>query len=278
MAAVSDERLSTMVGKVQVFRGGPQDGPPVVYLHSAQGESAGLVFLEQLAEWANTVAPVFPGFGESEGIEQIDDMEDAVFHLLDVLDAYGLMSVNLVGLSLGGWMAAEIATRYPERVARLVLVNPAGLYIPGHEIKEIFGRNLDELAHDLFADQSHPVAALMHQMSSLSMATLSGEVPFELLRPIIQSQAATAKLGWDPYLHNPKLQKRLHRVTAPTLVVHGAADGLIPRAHAEAYASGIAGARLVDVDGAGHMLSLEKPAELDALVREFVGAPAGADG
>lgn len=274
MATMTEEKLSTQVGKVQVFRGGPgtADAPQVVYLHSAQGETAGLLFLERMADWADTIAPVFPGFGESEGIDHIDDIEDAVFHLLDVFDSLGLDSPAVVGLSLGGWLAAEIATRYPERVSRMVLVNPAGLYIPGHPIKEIFGRNLDELALELFADQSHPVAALMHQMSALSMSTLSGEVPFDLLRPIIQSQAATAKLGWDPYLHNPKLRKRLYRVTAPTLVVHGAVDGLIPRAHAEAYAEDIAGARLVDVEGAAHMLALEKPDELSTLVKEFVSA------
>lgn len=270
MATVTEERLSTHVGKVQVFRGGPDDGPAVVYLHSAQGETPGLLFLERLADWAALTAPVFPGFGESEGIDQIDDIEDAVFHLLDVLDSLGLDSPAVVGLSLGGWVAAELATRYPERVGRLVLVNPAGLYIEGHPIKEIFGRQLDELALELFADQSHPVASLMHQMSSLTMSTLSGEVPFDLLRPIIQAQAATAKLGWDPYLHNPKLRGRLYRVSAPTLVVHGAQDGLIPRAHSEAYAAEIAGARLVDVEGAAHMLPLEQPDELSRLVQDFV--------
>lgn len=268
MGTLTEEKLSTQVGKVQVFRGG--SGPEVVYLHSAQGETAGLLLLEKLADWADTVAPVFPGFGESEGIEQIDDVEDAVFHLLDVFDSLGLAAPNIVGLSLGGWLAAEIATRYPERVGKLVLVNPAGLYIRGQEIKEIFGRNLDELAVELFHDQSHPVAALMHQMASLSMSTLTGEIPFELLKPIIQSQAATAKLGWDPYLHNPKLQKRLYRVTAPTLIVHGMSDGLIPRAHAEAYAAGIDGARIVDIDEAAHMLPLEKPDELDGIIRDFV--------
>lgn len=272
MASVSEETLSTQVGKVQVFRGGPGgDGsPPVVYLHSAQGESSGLLFLERLADFADTTAPVLPGFGESEGIDQIDDMEDAVFHLLDVFDSLGLQSPAIVGLSLGGWLAAEVATRYPERVSKLVLVNPAGLYIEGQPIGEIFGRNLDELASILFYDQNHPVAALMHQMASLSMATLSGDVPFEMLRPILQSQAATAKLGWDPYLHNPKLRKRLYRVTAPTLVVHGEADGLIPRAHAEAYVEAIADARLVDVPEAAHMLPLEKPDELAQLVKDFL--------
>lgn len=269
MGSVAEEKLSTQVGKVQVFRGGPEIGPQVVYLHSAQGESSGLLLLEKLADWADAIAPVFPGFGESEGIDEIDDIEDAVFHLLDVFDSLGLESPNVVGLSLGGWLAAEIATRYPERVGRLILVNPAGLYLPGHPIREIFGRELDELAAELFHDQEHPAAALMHQMSSLAASSL-GNLPFELIKPMLQSQAATAKLGWDPYLHNPKLQRRLYRVTSPTLVVHGASDGLIPRAHAEAYAAGIAGARLIDVADAAHMLPLEKPDELDKAIRDFV--------
>jgi pimeloyl-ACP methyl ester carboxylesterase len=97
-------------------------------------------------------------------------------------------------------------------------------------------------------------------------------VPIELIRPQLQTMAATAKIGWRPYLHNPKLARRLYRVTAPTLIVHGKQDGLIPREHAEAYAAGIAGARLVDVDGAAHLLPLEKPAELAALIREHVVA------
>ena len=123
--ALGEERIDTAVGKVQVWRAGT--GAPIVYLHSAMGEGPGLAFLEELAGTNDVVAPVFPGFGESEGIGEIDDMEDAVFHVLDLLDQLGLDAVPFVGLSLGGWMAAEVATRYPERAQRLVLVNPAGL-------------------------------------------------------------------------------------------------------------------------------------------------------
>jgi len=95
------------------------------------------------------------------------------------------------------------------------------------------------------------------------------EVPLELVLPIWKSMSATARLGWDPYLHNPKLRKRLHRITAPTLVVHGVEDGILPRAHAEAYAAEIPDARLVDMDNAAHLLVLEKPAEVAQLIREF---------
>jgi pimeloyl-ACP methyl ester carboxylesterase len=98
------------------------------------------------------------------------------------------------------------------------------------------------------------------------------DLPAGMLMPMVQSMAATAKLGWNPYLHNPKLPGRLRRITAPTLVVAGAADRFTPRAHAEAYAAGIAGARLAVIEGAGHMVPMERPAEFAALVREFLTA------
>jgi pimeloyl-ACP methyl ester carboxylesterase len=167
-------------------------------------------------------------------------------------------------------MAAELAVRYPDRVSRLVLVNPAGLYIPGAEIKELFGRPLRELAEDMFADQSHPMAQMMSQLDI--MAASEVEIPFEVLRPLLQSMAATAKLAWDPYLHDPRLARRLYRVTSPTLIVRGAQDTLVPGAHAEAYARDISRARLVEIDGAAHLLPLEKPEELVEVVGAHLAA------
>lgn len=269
MGTLAEEYVETDVGKVQLFRGG--DGPPLVYMHSAAGEAVNPT-AETLADSFSVVSPVFPGFGESEGIENIDDMEDATFHHLDLFDRLGLQSVPVVGQSLGGWMAAELATRYPERVSKLVLVNPVGLYIDGQPVKEIFGRTPAELAEDMFADQSNPMAQMMHMLSEFSGDVGQQiEVPMELVLPIWKSMSATAKLGWDPYLHNPKLWRRLHRVTAPTLVIHGAQDTLAPKAISEAYVAEIPDARLVDVDGGAHLITLERPEEITQLVREFAG-------
>ena len=255
--------IETHVGRIELRRMGA--GSNVVYLHSAAGEGEGLRVLDELASTFEVFAPMFPGYGESEGIERIDDMEDVAFHLLDLFDRLHLDQPTVVGHSLGAWMAAELAVRYPDRLAGMVLVNPVGLYIEGAPIKDIFGRKLDELAADFFADQSHPMA----QMMTLLRDAEPGALPFEMVRPLVQTMAATARLGWDPYLHNPKLHKRLWRITVPTLVVRGVQDTLVPRAHAEAYAAAIDGARLVEVEGAAHLLALEKPAELAALVRDF---------
>jgi len=262
-------RLDTAVGAVTVRRGGSGGPAPLVYLHSASGEGASVPMLEDLADDRAVVAPEFPGFGDSEGLDRIEDIEDAAFHLLDVLDRLGLASADLVGMSLGGWMAAELAVRWPERVRRLVLVNAVGLYVEGSPITEIFGRPLDELAGELFADPEFPLAQLMRELAKAEQDPSA--VPFELLRPMLQAQAATAKLGWRPYLHDPKLPGRLGRIAAPTLVVHGVRDGIVPAAHARAYAEAIPDARLVELDHAAHLAVLERPVELAALVREHVG-------
>jgi pimeloyl-ACP methyl ester carboxylesterase len=209
-----------------------------------------------------------PGFGESDGLDQIDDMEDATFHLLDVLERLEIDRPVLVGASLGGWMAAEVATQYPERLGRLVLVNSAGLYIEGAEIKDIFGRTLDELIPDLYYDDQHPVAQLMRQFTALANDR-DAELPFELVRPVLQTLAATARLAWDPYLHNPKLRARLWRITAPTLVVRSTGDTLIPEPHARAYAEEIPDATYCEIERAAHMIMIERPDALADAISAF---------
>jgi len=269
MAAVETQYVQSQVGKIQLRRGGA--GQPLVYLHSAMGEGDALPMLDELAGIAEVIAPMFPGFGESEGIDQVDDMEDAVFHVLDLFDELGLAAPTVMGTSLGGWMALELATRYPERAGRLVLVNPVGLYLQGTPIRDIFGRTPAELADDMFADDSHPMAQMMRAVGEFrSDPTMAGNLTFDMIRPMAQTMAATAKLGWDPYLHNPKLPRRLHRVTAPTLIIRGRQDTLVPPEHARHYAEHIRGARLVEVDGAAHMMPLEKPEEIARLVGEFM--------
>lgn len=271
MAEITTESVETTVGDVQIRRGG--SGDPLVYLHSAGGEGEGLELFGKLAETCALYAPMFPGFGASEGIEQIDDMEDAVFHLLDLFDCLRLKAPAIIGLSLGAWMAAELATRYPERVSRLILINPAGLYIAGAEIGDIFSRSPAAMCEDMFFDKSHPMAQMMLQMDrQLSNTAELANIPFQMIEPMLKSMAASARLGWNPYLHNPKLRKRLHRITAPTLVIRAGHDTLIPAAHATAYAEEIPGARYVEIDDGAHMVTIERPQRVASIVHEFLAA------
>ncbi|MGZ4689283.1 MAG: alpha/beta fold hydrolase [Acidimicrobiia bacterium] len=268
MAEFVEEYVDTAVGKIQLWRAG--SGPKLVYLHSAGGENTNPA-LEELAESFEVLVPIFPGFAESEGIEQIDGMEDAVFHLLDLWEILGLDAPPVLGLSLGGWLALELATRYPERVSKMVLVNPVGLHLDEAPIAEMFGRTPGELADMLFADQDYPLAAAMHAMDAFAGDVgKETEIPLEFVLPMWKALGATARIGWDPYLHNPKLRGRLRRITAPTLIVAGAQDGLVPPIYAETFAAEIPGARLEVIEGAAHWLPFEKPDELAAAVREFL--------
>lgn len=266
VALVKDDAVDTAVGTVKLQRGG--DGPPVLWMHSSAGEAADELCAD-LAKDFFVAAPFFPGFGGSEGIEQIEDMEDGVYHLLDVMERLGMERPIVGGLSLGGWMAAELAVRYPDSVSGLVLANPAGLYIEGHPIREIFGRSSSELADEIFADHDQPLYLAMKEIgTSVERSLASGAIPFDVVRPHLEAFAAVAKLAWNPYLHNPRLRRRLNRVKVPTVVLSGTKDGLIPPAHPEAFAAEIAGARLERVD-AGHMLVLERPDVIAAAIRSI---------
>jgi pimeloyl-ACP methyl ester carboxylesterase len=267
------ERLDTAVGKIDLVHGGA--GSPVVYLHSAQGETnAESPLLQELASTFEVFAPVFPGFGESEGIEAIDDITDAMFHVVDVIERLDVAQPTLVGQSLGGWLAAEVAVFYPHLVSHLVLVNSLGLSLAEAPIPDLFRGRGDELAEMLFHDQSHPMAQMMHAMAEgIEDPVVLADIPFDVIRPTLLAMAATAKIGWDPYLHDPRLAKRLQRATMPALVVRSDDDRFVGPAHADAFVSLLPDARLVVIPDAGHLLALEQPAALAATIREFL-APA----
>ena len=251
--------------EVTLHSGG--SGEPLVYLHSASGEAASWIApLEALATRFHVYAPVHPGFPGSRGIERIDHIQDLALHYVDLLNDLELERAHLVGSSLGGWIAAEVASLWPERVATLTLVDSAGLWLDEAPPEEIFGVKGDVLAERLFHDQSNPVA----QMLRASVNARPEDLPEEFLVGFFQSTEATARVAWNPYLHNPALAARLDRVTSPALVVWGENDRLIPLAYAKRFRDllthAAGGARLVTLPRCGHLPVLEQP---EALVREI---------
>jgi pimeloyl-ACP methyl ester carboxylesterase len=261
-------RVSVLGRTVHELRGGR--GRPLLYLHSAMGESSmWLPYLEALAADREVHAPMHPGFGKSDGLDQIRDIEDLVWHYLAYFDALGWRSVDVVGVSLGGWIAAELAARYPERVASLVLVGSVGIWVAERPIADIFVLDLDhpERAVELvFHDQSCPAAQMLRAMMGVK------HLPDELLADLLGARAATAKLGWNPLLHDPRLEALLPRVSARTLCLWGAEDRVVPPVYGERFARGIPNASLRVVPDCGHMLPLERPAEFTAAVDDFLRA------
>jgi pimeloyl-ACP methyl ester carboxylesterase len=169
-----------------------------------------------------------------------------------------------MGTSLGGWIAAEIAALYPKRVAKLVLVDAVGIRIDETPIREMFGTQPADLAKMLFYDQDFPIAAMMRAFDP------KVPLPEEILLPQMKAMEAAAKIGWNPYLHDPKLEPRLCRVTAPTLVVWGKQDGLVPLAYAEKWKRLIKDARVEVIDRCGHLPSLERPDALAEIAGRFL--------
>src|SRR5262245_55563489 len=184
-----------------IMHGG--EGTPFVYLHSALGEShLWLPFYQAWAKHFRVLVPTHPGFGKSGGFEQIDTIEDMAFHYIELLDALGLDEVILGGASLGGWIAAEFAVRWPERVKKLWLSGSAGLWVEQHPMPDLF-RDLPypaKMRKYLFADPEGYVAKM-----------IIPDEPDDERRMIgYQNMTVLARMVWQrPY--DPKLPARLHR-------------------------------------------------------------------
>ena len=242
-----EHRMIDVAGKkTQVTVGGK--GPPLLYLHSAGGETEWTLPHEKLARNHTVYVPACPGFALSEGLDQIDDMVDLVWHYVDLLDALELDRVPIAGYSLGGWLALELAVHRPERVEKLALTAAAGLHLADAPMAELFIDDLDELRELVFFDPNHANVELAMPLSLDDTRILNW----------IRAREATARIGWNPYLHNPKLKQHLHRIACPTMLVWGRHDRLIPLAHGEYYAEKIAGAQLVVLEECGHMVPYEK--------------------
>jgi pimeloyl-ACP methyl ester carboxylesterase len=213
-----------------------------------------------LARRRRVLLPVHPGFGASEGFEAVETMEDLVFHTLDVLDALSVERVDVVGLSLGGWLAAELAVRHPERVERLVLVDALGVRLPGVPMEDPF-----------MAAPAKRRQLLFHDPASALAQTLVPDVPPpDRLEIALRGREAAARLVWNPAQQYRRLTGRLWRIKAPTLVVWGADDRLIPLAYGEAWAHEVPGARLVTLDRCGHFPPLERPEPFAEVALEFL--------
>lgn len=252
--------------ETSVQRGGR--GEPLLYLHSASAESSSWnEAFEGLAKKLDVIAPVHPGFPGSGGLQRINGIADLVLHCVDLMNALSLPCAHIVGSSLGGWIGAEIASLYPERVSSLVLVDAAGLWLDEAPMLEVFGLLPGDLAERLFYDQQHPIAQMLHQMGEMETPP-----PDDVLLSFYESTAAAARIAWNPYFHDPALERRLDRIIAPTLVLWGAEDGLIPRQHGERYRDRIRDAKLRLIDECGHLPVLEKPRALVDEVTKFIEA------
>jgi len=235
-------------------------GRPILWLHGEEGLDPGARVLDLLADHGRVLAPSHPGFGHSPDVDTIDTVDDLAYLYLDLLGEQDRRDAVVIGCSLGGWIAAEMAVRCSDRLARLVLVAPLGIKVGDRETRDI---------PDIFA--LHPDEVLQLQYRDPARARVDpAALSDDQLTVIARNREATALYGWEPYFHNPKLRQRLRRIAVPTLLLWGAEDRFVTADYyGAAYRDAIAGARLEIVHGAGHFPHLEEPEALAERIRAF---------
>jgi pimeloyl-ACP methyl ester carboxylesterase len=261
MATPSESFLELRDGRFKIRLLDAGQGDPVLFLHGAGGLFWDPL-LDAIAAAHRVIAPEHPGAGDSQGLEHVEDVWDLVLYYAELLDALELPRVSIVGHSFGGMVAAEIAATNPERVDKLALIAPIGLWLDDHPVPDISGVPPERIPELVLADPQGPVAALMPAPDPSNP---------ESLFKAAMTLASILQFIWP--LPDKGLSKRLYRVKAPTLLVWGAQDKLVDPAYGEAFAAAIAGARLEVIDGAGHLPNLEQPEQTIRVLTEFLGGP-----
>jgi pimeloyl-ACP methyl ester carboxylesterase len=250
---------------VEVLEAG--EGAPLLFLHGAGGIPTWEGALPLLAREYHVYAPLLPGFGKSTGLEALDDALDLTLHGFDVIEALGLDRPYLLGESMGGWIAAEMAALRPKEVGRLALAAPVGLWRDEAPVADMFGMQTHELVPYLFHDTGCPAAQRMLGVAALfSEKDDRTQDQVEFLLTLARGFRTVAKFLFP--IPERGLEKRLGRITAPTLVVWGSDDRFVPPSYAPLFVEKIRGARLETIEHAGHLIGLERPRPYaDAVMR-----------
>jgi pimeloyl-ACP methyl ester carboxylesterase len=260
-----DERTVPVRGgmfSAQVFEAGARDATPVLFLHGSSSLIPG-AYLDRLAERYRLIAPIHPGFGESTGLEHIDDPVDMALYYYDFMDAIGLESAHVVGHSLGGMLAAEVAALDPHRVRNLVLCNAVGLWRDDAPVLDFFSEDPAALQRKVWFDPESEVATSMRPDMSDMKKLMS------FMYASMQSLAAAGKFLWP--IPDRGLRKRLHRISAPTLLVWGSHDGLVGPVYAEEFKQHVPQAEIAMFERSGHFPMLEEEDAFVQRVTRFLG-------
>jgi len=261
MAAVNDEPALQTIGGIRVEIATRGTGRPLLFLHPEIGFDFAAPALDALAAKARLVAPSHPAFGRSEVPHWMSTIDDLAYFYLDLLDELDLRNVALVGVSFGAWLAAEIAIKSTARFSHLVLAGALGIKVGDRETRDmpdIFAMTDAQYLETVFADPA------LAKRDYTMMADAD-------LKAIARNREATARYGWSPYLHDPKLKRRLHRIRVPTLVLWGDKDRMTTPDYGRALAAAIPAARFETIERAGHFPHVEQPAAFAQKTLGFIG-------
>jgi pimeloyl-ACP methyl ester carboxylesterase len=252
------------VGDIGVHTWVGGHGDPLLVLHGAGGNRGWTRWLQHVAEHFTVWAPTHPGFGRSGNAEWMEGIDDLARFYLWFIDAAGLGRPHLLGHSIGGWTAAEMAAMSPGSIDRLVLVAPVGLRPDTGEILDVFYHSPAQL-RDLTVHDSKTIPE-WDALFGRPLAPAEAEIAE-------RNREMTARLTWKPYMHNPRLPHFLPRVANPALIIWGREDRIVPVVCGEQYRRLLPNAALTVLERCGHLPPFEQPDAFARLVTDFLGGP-----
>ncbi|HZF06619.1 MAG TPA: alpha/beta hydrolase [Patescibacteria group bacterium] len=257
---MSDRTVAVWDGKVRIRVQSKGSGPALVFFHGPWGLTWD-PFLDELAKSFTVHAPEHPGTTPEtpDDVYHLDGLWDLVLCYDELFQALGLEAAALVGHSFGGMLACELAAAYPARARRLALIAPLG-----------FWRDADRVVNWMMLDPARLPEYVFRDPKGEAAQRLFGSAEPEARVRLMWAMGATGKFIWP--IPDKGLKKRAHRVTAPTLLVWGKEDRLVPPVYADEFTQRIPGARVQTVEGAGHVPHLERPEVVARMIREFVAA------
>jgi pimeloyl-ACP methyl ester carboxylesterase len=258
----TEESLNVAGSPLVMVKGG--SGKPLLILHDELGYPGWMTWNESFGHERTLLIPLQPGFGKTPRIEWIRNYRDLGGFYAQVLRELKLDPIEVIGFSGGGYIAAEMAAADPRIFSKMVLVAPMGVKPREGEIMDIFPITI----------RTHLVATVADPVHTPEFARLyGGEMTPEQFEAFEDARAETARIGWEPYMHDPSLPHLLRGMKTPTLVVWGTADRVVPRGAIDGYKNAIgAAAQLALIDKAGHRPEIENSTEFERVVRGFLSA------
>ena len=244
---------------IELLQGGT--GRPLLFLHAGIGADPGISALSLLTPRFRVLAPSHPGFGTSERPKSFTSVDDLSYFYLDLLEELKLSHIVLCGASFGAWIAAAMAIKSCERLDRLIMVDPIGIKVSGREVRDIpdiFAMTSEQIGKTLFADPTKAVRDYKSMPEAEVLATA-------------RNRESLARYAWSPYMHDPKLKSRLHRISVPTLFLRGNHDKLTSEPYVRSYSEAVPGSQVENIEDAGHLPHLEQPEAFAEAVTRFAG-------
>jgi pimeloyl-ACP methyl ester carboxylesterase len=259
LANMIEETVKAAGAELALVRGG--SGKPVLIFHDELGYPGWMEWNEKLAQNRTLLIPCQPGYGKSPRIEWILNYRDLAGFYSQVVREMKLEPIDVIGFSAGGFIAAETAAADPAIFSRMVLVAPMGIKPSSREIFDFFAVTV----------RRHLMATIADPANTPEYTKIyGGQMTPDRFEAFEEARSETARIGWEPFMHNPSLPHLLRGAKTPTLLVWGTRDIVIPRGCIDGYSNAIQGAQVAEIEGVGHRPEIENATEFDRVVRKFL--------